>query len=58
MCWLKLVVEVPFREIAVLLSTSKSAVDRTFRQRGSTGCVEDSDDDQTNGRRARRCPAS
>jgi RNA polymerase sigma factor (sigma-70 family) len=31
-CWLKVVVGVPFREIAVLLSTSKSAVDRTFRR--------------------------
>jgi RNA polymerase sigma-70 factor (ECF subfamily) len=31
-CWLKIVAEVPFREIAVLLSTSKSAVDRTFRK--------------------------
>jgi RNA polymerase sigma-70 factor (ECF subfamily) len=31
-CWLRLVAEVPFREIAELLSTSKSAVDRTFRR--------------------------
>lgn len=31
-CWLRLVAEVPFREIALLLSTSKSAVDRTFRR--------------------------
>jgi RNA polymerase sigma factor (sigma-70 family) len=31
-CWLRIVVGTPFREIAVLLSTSKSAVDRTFRR--------------------------
>lgn len=31
-CWLRVVAEVPFRDIAELLSTSKSAVDRTFRR--------------------------
>jgi RNA polymerase sigma-70 factor (ECF subfamily) len=30
--WLRLMVDVPFREIAILLDTSKSAVDRTFRR--------------------------
>jgi len=30
--WLRLMVDVPFREIALLLDTSKSAVDRTFRR--------------------------
>lgn len=30
--WLRLMVDVPFREIAMLLDTSKSAVDRTFRR--------------------------
>jgi|GEM_PF-6423500 len=30
--WLRLMLDVPFREIAQLLDTSKSAVDRTFRR--------------------------
>lgn len=31
-CWLRVVADLPFREIAVLLGTSKSGVDRTFRR--------------------------